>query len=184
MVNILNATDINICNLLVADAKMTMKILGEKVFLSEEATRKRVKKLEDKGFILGYHAELNSTPTKPMVSGNNLIKLVSNAGDSIERFMMRSMEIPQIINCQHVVADGYDFIVTIEADNLIDHNQILSVQLCLSFNVHPVSTSFVLSETKGRLFNGYLSKGLNKIIIYLAYLTPFLSSEGVYLSLS
>jgi len=180
----LNLTDMSICEHLVCDAKMTMKVLGEKVFLSEDAVRKRVKRLEEDGFILGYHAMLNRMDAHTIVSGNNHIKLISNTGDCIERFMLRAMEIPEILNCQHVAADGYDFVVTIQAYNLIEHNQILSVQLCQNFDVHPVSTAFVLSETKGRNvenLRSYIKSGLNKAIVFLAYFSSFLSTEVVSL---
>lgn len=184
MINVLNSTDINICNHLVGDAKMTMKILGEKVFLSEEAVRKRVKRLEDSGFIVGYHASLNQTTLGSIVSGNNHIKLISTSGDAIERFMLRTMEIPQVMNCQYVVADGYDFIVIIEASNLIEHNQILSIQLCRDFDVHTISTSFVLSETRGKnaeKFKSYLNNSLNKLILLVVYCAQFLNIEAAFL---
>ena len=176
MITILNSTDIDICNHLVGDAKMTMKILGEKVFLSEEAVRKRVKRLEDGGFIVGYHASLSQTNPGAIVSGNNHIKLVHTSGKSIESFMCKSIEIPQIMNCQYVVADGYDFIVIIEASSLIEHNQILNIQLCREFEVYSVSTSFVLSETKGKnggKFKSYLENGLNNLLMFVAYCTQF-----------
>ena len=181
MINVLNSTDIDICNHLVGDAKMTMKVLGEKVFLSEEAVRKRVKKLEDDGFIVGYHAALNQKNQKAVLSGNNHLKLVSTVGSSIERFMLKSMEIPQIVNCQYVVADGYDFIVIIEASNLHEHNQILIDQLCKDFDIHLISTSFVLSETKGNNggnFKSYINDSLNKIVMFALYLTQFICMEA------
>jgi Lrp/AsnC family leucine-responsive transcriptional regulator len=185
MINALKKTDIDICNHLVNNAKMTMKVLGEKVFLSEDAVRKRVKRLEDNGFITGYQAILKATTIKPYVSGNNHIKLISNTGGCIERFMLKSLEIPQIINCQYVVAEGYDFIVIIEAASLFEHNQILSHQLCTGFDVHPVSTSFVLSETKGRSggnFEAYMNKGIDKLMILIAYTVPFLFSEAMVIT--
>jgi len=86
------------------------------------------------------------------------------------------MEIPQIMNCQYVVADGYDFIVIIEASSLIEHNQILNIQLCRDFEVYSVSTSFVLSETKGKnggKFKSYLENGLNNLLMFVAYCTQF-----------
>jgi Lrp/AsnC family leucine-responsive transcriptional regulator len=176
---LLNLTDMSICDHLVVDAKMTMKVLGQKVFLSEDAVRKRVKRLEEDGFILGYHAMLKRMDVQAKVSGNNHIRLISNTGDCIERFMRCAMAIPEIINCQHVAADGYDFIVTIQAFSLIEHNKILSVQLCQNFDVHPVSTAFVLSETKGRNvenLKSYIKNGLNKAILFLAYFSVFLGT--------
>jgi Lrp/AsnC family leucine-responsive transcriptional regulator len=184
MITILNSTDIDICNHLVGDAKMTMKILGEKVFLSEEAVRKRVKRLEDSGFIVGYHASLNQTNLGSIVSGNNHIKLVHTSGKSIESFMSKSMEIPEIMNCQYVVADGYDFIVIIEASSLIEHNQILSIQLCRDFEVYSIATSFVLSETKGKnggKFKSYLNNGLNKLLLVIAYCTQLSNIEAAFI---
>lgn len=185
MINALSKTDIDICNYLVNDAKMTMKVLGEKVFLSEDAVRKRVKRLEDKGYIVGYQAILKATTVKPYVSGNNHIKLISNTNGCIERFMLKSLEIPQIVNCQYVVAEGFDFIVIIEAASLFEHNQILSHQLCTGFDVHAIATSFVLSETKGRSggnFEAYINRGLDTLMIFIAYTVPFLFSEATVIT--
>jgi hypothetical protein len=46
--------------------------------------------------------------------------------------------------------------------------------------VHPVSTAFVLSETKGRNvenLKSYIKGGFNKAILFLAYFSPYISTE-------
>lgn len=148
MINILDATDIAICKLLLGDAKMTMKVLGKQIFLSTSATRKRKNHLEACGHIALHYSISETVKLEKYVLMHYQIKLIVNSGDHIKRFMDRSVENPQIVNCQYVAADHYDFIVTIKTANLIENNQI-AFELCQDFDIYSLSNDVVLSETKG-----------------------------------
>ncbi|MEJ7557026.1 MAG: Lrp/AsnC family transcriptional regulator [Pedobacter sp.] len=150
MINLLDPINVAICELLLGNAKMTMKELGKQIFLSEEATRHHVKKLKDDGYILGYHATLNKAKFAQVVLMYYYIKLLSNAGDNIILFMDKSKETPQITNCQHVAADGYDFIVTVESLSLLENNRIIDLGLCQYFDIYSISSAVVLSETRAK----------------------------------
>ena len=159
-----------------------MKVLGTKVFLSEAAVRKRVRKLENVGYIKGYHAILDKKDFTKVITGNNHIKLNENGGGNIERFMQKCLEIPEIQNCQHVAAKDHDFIVIIETTNLIEHNRILLLKLCPSFDINIISTSFVLSETKGFTlmdFTALIKNGLNKLLVYMASFSPLIGIQAI-----
>ncbi|MFP5079228.1 Lrp/AsnC family transcriptional regulator [Pedobacter sp. JCM 36344] len=182
MTNILDPTDIAICKLLLGNAKMTMKVLGKEIFLSEEAARSHVKRLEDLGFIMGYHATLDSAKFNKVVLMYYHIKLISNAGNNLKLFMDKSKESIQIINCQQVAADGYDFIVTVESPSLNESNRIITAELCDYFDIYSISNAVVLSETRVNKisnFSSRIKKDLNKVIVLIASFSQFLNVETI-----
>lgn len=51
--------DIRLINLLQENARMPLKLLAEKVYLSSPAVSTRIDRLEKEGIIQGYHAQIN-----------------------------------------------------------------------------------------------------------------------------
>lgn len=68
----LDDKDNQILNILIADARKTYSDIGQEVGLSRVAVKNRVKALEEKGLIRGYHAEVD-----PMVIPEALMYLVN-----------------------------------------------------------------------------------------------------------
>lgn len=60
-------TDKEILQLLQENSRSTMKEIGEHVGLTPPAVSERIRKLEEEGAILGYHAHIN-----PLSLGNNI----------------------------------------------------------------------------------------------------------------
>ena len=60
-------TDKKILQLLQENSRSTMKEIGEHVGLTPPAVSERIRKLEEEGAILGYHAHIN-----PLSLGNNI----------------------------------------------------------------------------------------------------------------
>src|SRR5512135_1701093 len=57
----LDPTDWNLLRLLQENARLTFSELGRQVGLTAPAVAERVRKMEDSGIIVGYHAEINPT---------------------------------------------------------------------------------------------------------------------------
>ena len=55
----MDATDIKIINYLAENGRATIKEIGQNVSLSSPAVTERIKRLEERGVIKGYHAEVN-----------------------------------------------------------------------------------------------------------------------------
>lgn len=54
----LDEKDNQIINMLISDARLTYSEIGEEVGLTRVAVKNRVKALEEKGYIRGYHADV------------------------------------------------------------------------------------------------------------------------------
>ena len=57
----MDQTDLKLISLLEENARMPLKSLAEKVFLSSPATAARIKRLEEEGIITGYGVRVNRT---------------------------------------------------------------------------------------------------------------------------
>ena len=55
----MDATDQRILNLLQAEARMTLREIGERVNLTPPSVSERIHKLEDEGIIEGYSIAIN-----------------------------------------------------------------------------------------------------------------------------
>lgn len=55
----MDATDIKIINYLAKNGRATIKEIGQNVSLSSPAVTERIKRLEERDVIKGYHAEIN-----------------------------------------------------------------------------------------------------------------------------
>jgi len=65
----MDATDYRILNLLQADARMTLREIGERVNLTPPSVSERIHKLEDEGVIAGYHIAVDRSKLGYAVGG-------------------------------------------------------------------------------------------------------------------
>lgn len=60
VIQTLDETDLQILSLLKENARMSLKNIAEKTFLSSTAVSARIEKLEENGYIKGYFTKINS----------------------------------------------------------------------------------------------------------------------------
>ena len=94
------------------DARITLTELGRKVGLSTPAVAERVRRLEDAGVIIGYHASLNLA--KLGLPIRVLIRLTIHGGDTqVRRAVAAIKEMAEVGRCYRVT--GHESFV-LEAD--------------------------------------------------------------------
>ncbi len=98
----MDTTDLKILSILQDDGRVSMKELGQKVNLTSPAVSERVKRLEEKGIILGYAAIVDP---KRMGMQVDAIVNVGMKVSSHERFKKMANEEPAIIECHHVTGE-------------------------------------------------------------------------------
>lgn len=104
--------DLNILEELQMDARVPFAELGRRIGLSTPSITERVRKLEDSGTIVGYHAEIR--PEKAGLSMGAFIK-VSIAGDRLGQFGELAKRIPEVLSCHRVTgAESYILHVAVE----------------------------------------------------------------------
>ena len=87
-------TDLQILSMLRENARVSLKSIAEKTFLSSTAVSARIEKLEENGYIKGYHADL-----APQAFGLNIKAFIN-----LELEPIRKQEFyPYIRSCKNVV---------------------------------------------------------------------------------
>jgi Lrp/AsnC family leucine-responsive transcriptional regulator len=97
-------TDARIGRLLQANARFTYEALGDAVGLSAPAVYQRVRKLEARGLITGYHARVDATRFgKGFLA---FLRVVPSQSTDVHRLVERWKAASDVLACHRLAADG------------------------------------------------------------------------------
>lgn len=130
-----------------ADGRMTNVDLAERVGLTAPPCLRRVRTLEEKGAIRGYHADLDPTWLGYSITVFAMVSLKSQAEADLEAFEAHVADIPEIRECYMLNGD-IDFILKIVAKDLSSFQQFLTTRLTTAPNVAHVRTSLTIRSSK------------------------------------
>ena len=138
--------DRKILSLLQRDSTISMDDLGERIGLSRNASWRRIKALEDAGFIKSRVALLN-----PDALGLNLtvfILVKTNAHDSgwLEKFSRATRTMPEILGAYRMTGD-LDYLIRARVRDVADYDRLYR-RLVERVEMSDVSASFVMEELK------------------------------------
>lgn len=146
-VNTLDKFDIAILNELQLDARLTNAELAQRVGLSAAPCWRRVRALEEHGFIKGYRAEIDRHKI-----GLGVLAFVRLDADRSTGNLTRAMEeairqIPEVVSCHYISGTG-TFELQVVARDLDSFSQFARDVLLNLPNVKDMHTSFSLGEVK------------------------------------
>jgi Lrp/AsnC family transcriptional regulator, leucine-responsive regulatory protein len=124
----LDAIDKNILMHLQSNARITNAQLSKEVGLSPAPTLERVKKLEQSGFITGFHATLNRKLLNMGVTVFLQASLVATDRNKIVAFREKINKINEVIECHHVTGSA-DFIMKIYTQDIETYNRLVLEKL-------------------------------------------------------
>ncbi len=143
----LDAIDKKILIKLQENAKITNSQLAKEVGLSPAPTLERVKKLENIGYIKGYHAELDQDKLDLGVSVFVQASLNGSNKETMEKFQERVHSIPELVECFHVTGSA-DFLLKILSRDMKSYNEFILDQLIDLTEIVNLKSSVVLSIVK------------------------------------
>jgi len=130
-----------------ADGRMTNVELAKRVGISAPPCLRRVRALEDAGYIRGYHAKVDSRELGFEVQVFAMVGLQSQAEADLSAFEQRCREWPLVREC-HMLNGEVDFILKCVAPDLSSFQSFLTEQLTAADNVASVKTSLVIRNAK------------------------------------
>ena len=130
-----------------ADGRMTNVELAKRVGISAPPCLRRVRTLEDSGYIRGYHAEVNARELGFEVQVFAMVGLESQAESELSAFEVRCREWPLVREC-HMLNGEVDFILKCVSPDLSSFQQFLTGELLTTPNVASVKTSLVIRGAK------------------------------------
>ena len=143
----LDAVDRKILSELQNDGRMTNVDLAGKVGISAPPCLRRVRTLEEKGYINGYHADVNSRQLGFEVQVFAMVGLHSQAETDLEAFETQCRNWPLVREC-HMLNGEIDFILKCVAPDLSTFQSFLTGHLTSAENVASVKTSVVIRCAK------------------------------------
>lgn len=130
-----------------ADGRMTNVELAKRVGISAPPCLRRVRALEEAGYIRGYHADVDSRELGFEVQVFAMVGLVSQAEADLSAFEDRCREWPLVREC-HMLNGEVDFILKCCAPDLSTFQSFLTDDLLKADNVASVKTSLVIRDAK------------------------------------
>lgn len=126
-----------------SNGRMTNVELSKRVGISAPPCLRRVRSLEEAGFIKGYHAEVNANELGFEVQVFVMVGLHSQAETDLSAFEEKVRELPYVREC-HMLNGEIDFILKCIAPDLSSFQKFLTDELTSAPNVASVKTSLVI----------------------------------------
>jgi len=143
----LDPIDRHILAELQADGRMTNVELAKRVGISAPPCLRRVRTLEESGYIRGYHADIDSRELGFEVQVFAMVRLQSQAEADLATFEQRCRDWPLVREC-HMLNGEIDFILKCVAPDLSSFQSFLTGELLKAENVSTVKTSLVIRCAK------------------------------------
>jgi len=143
----LDKFDLAILNELQADGRLTNAELANRVGLSAAPCWRRVRALEEAGFITGYRAELNRNKIGLGVLAFVRLDAERNSGDALGQMEKAIRQIPEIVSCHYISGSG-TFELQVVCPDLAEFSRFAREVLIHLPNVKDLHTSFSLGEVK------------------------------------
>ncbi len=143
----LDRYDIQILTELQADARLTNAELAQRVGLSAAPCWRRVRALEEAGFIKGYHAEIDRHKIGLGVLAFVRLDADRNTGERTREMEDAIRQIPEIVSCHYISGAGTFELQVVTRD--LDSFATFARQVLINLpNVKDLHTSFSLGEVK------------------------------------
>ncbi len=143
----LDPIDRQILSELQEDGRMTNVELARRVGISAPPCLRRVRTLEEAGYLRGYHADVDPRLLGFEVQVFAMVGLHSQAEVDLSAFEQRCRDWPLVREC-HMLNGEVDFILKCVAPDLSTFQSFLTEELTAADNVTSVKTSLVIRDAK------------------------------------
>jgi Lrp/AsnC family leucine-responsive transcriptional regulator len=143
----LDAIDRRIVTELQSDGRLSNVELADKIGLSPSPCLRRVKRLEQQGYIEGYRAALRRDRVGLGFSAFVGIKLDGHANERALAFEKAIVEMPEVVAC-HLVSGEADYFLEVVVPDLADYRRFLVEKLLEMGIVREVRSNIAIQTLK------------------------------------
>ncbi len=129
------------------DGRMTNVDLARRAGISAPPCLRRVRALEEAGYIRGYHAHVNADAMGYGVTVFAHVGLNSQAEVDLVAFENLARSWPMVREC-HMLAGETDFLLKVVARDWDDYNSFLTTRLTAAPNVSHVKSALAIRASK------------------------------------
>ncbi|MDF1669981.1 MAG: Lrp/AsnC family transcriptional regulator [Roseovarius sp.] len=143
----LDATDRMILRALSEDATQPASTIGRTLGLSQPATWRRIKRLQDSGVIQGRRLDLDHEQLGFGVTVFLGVKLATKGRVSLDDFERAVCAIPEVQTVEHILG-LYDYRLRVVARDIADFERVLRRRVMMLPGVGDVEANVLLSEER------------------------------------
>lgn len=143
----LDPIDRRILRELQRDGAIRNDVLAEKVGLSPSPTLRRVRALEEAGYVRSYVALLNPTRLGLGVRVMFELRLSVQDRDALDRFEKQVTAIPEVVECMTVLGE-WDYVLTVVARDIGDYQRVLLDRLAKLPGVANYKSTLIVRDVK------------------------------------
>jgi DNA-binding Lrp family transcriptional regulator len=147
MARALDRLDRRILEELQSDARLSNQELAKRVGLSPAPCWRRLRRLEQEGFISSYATQLSAAAIGLPILAYAQVSLENHHPESVKQFDNLIAELPEVLEC-HTMSGTNDYLLRIVASSIEAYERFLSTHLLQIRAVRSVNTSFVLRTKK------------------------------------
>ena len=129
------------------DGRITNVELAKRIGISAPPCLRRVRTLEKKGYIDGFHATLDQKLLGLGVTAFAMVGLTSQAENDLQAFSDQIAQMPQVTEC-YMLSGEIDFILKCTTTDLTSFQDFIIYGLTAIANVDSVKTSLAIKRCK------------------------------------
>ncbi|MVM41869.1 winged helix-turn-helix transcriptional regulator [Spirosoma sp. HMF3257] len=145
--DIVDATDRKILDLLQQNAHLTIQDIGKQINLSKTPVHERIKRLEREGIIDRYVTIIDKKKLGNLLMVYCQVTLDRQTRDSFTAFEVDVRELPEVLECNRV-SGTFDYLLKIVSRDMDTYNHFYQEQLSIIPGTLHISSFFVMSEIK------------------------------------
>jgi len=143
----LDRVDRRILDELQANARISNQDLAKRVGLSSAPCWRRLRRLEEEGYIAGYATLLHPSAIGLPILAYAQVTLENHHPESVRQFDQLIAHRPEVLEC-HSMSGTNDYLLRIVAGSMQAYEHFLSTHVLQTKAVRAVNTSFVLRTKK------------------------------------
>jgi DNA-binding Lrp family transcriptional regulator len=139
----IDSVDIKILKALTQDGRVSARELGDRIGLSLTPTLRRIRRLEDEGYIQGYVARLDEARLGSVLSVFVQVTLKAQTLEAITAFEQEIIAAPEVMSC-YLMTGGADYMLRVVAADLAGYQAFLMNTLTRIAGIAHIQSSFAL----------------------------------------
>lgn len=143
----LDTTDLAILDHLQRDGALSTPALAEKLSLSVTPCWRRLKRLEEEGYIKDYQANLDRRKLGMNVMAFVQLSFTAHADEAPNRFEEQLAHHPEVLSCHKITGEA-DYLLQIVVADLDAFSQFVETVLRKIAGVYKIQSSLALNEVK------------------------------------
>ncbi|MTI16323.1 winged helix-turn-helix transcriptional regulator [Rhodobacteraceae bacterium RKSG542] len=145
----LDKFDLQILAELQINGRMAVTELAKKVGLTKTPCQIRMKRLEEKGYIRGYRADVDPAKLGAGHIAFVQVTLSDTRSKSLEAFNAAARAISEIEQC-HMIAGGFDYLLKVRTKDIASYRRVLGEKISQMPHVAQTSTFVCMEPVKDR----------------------------------